>query len=104
MNVANREANYIKMKPFEYIAQTEMIKSESGNLQEFYRIANALSKTRHMRLLSKEDDAIIVEWHYKYRGGALSLQYSVYNGVTLLYSGKDKKTADKLAVRLRAIQ
>lgn len=89
------------MKPFEYSSFTEMIVSENGNLQEFYRLANVLSKTRHVHLLSKEDDAMTIEWHYKYRGGALSLQYSVYNGVTLLYNGKDKKTADKLAGRLK---
>jgi len=93
----------VKMKPFEYTSQTEMVINESGNLQEFYRVANVLSKTRHVHLMSKEDDAFILEWHYKYRGDALSLQYSIYNGVTLLYSGKDKKTVDKLAVRLREI-
>lgn len=91
------------MKPFEYNTQTEMVINESGNLKEFYRLANALSKTRHVHLLSKIDDAMIVEWHYKYRGDALSLQYSIFNGVTLLYNGKDKKHADKLAVRLREI-
>jgi len=90
------------MKPFEYTSFTEMINNESGNLKEFYRIANVLSKTRHVHLLSKEDDAITVEWHYKYRGDELSLQYSVYNGVTLLHSGKDKRNADKLAVRLKS--
>ena len=89
------------MKPFEYTNFTETIINESGNLQEFYRLANVLSQTRHVHLMSKEDDAITVEWHYKYRGDAVSLQYSVYNGVTLLYSGKDKKHADKLLVRLK---
>ena len=92
------------MKPFEYTTQTEMVINESGNLQQFYRLATVLSKTRHVHLLSKQDDADILEWHYKYRGNELSLQYSVYNGVTLLYSGKDKKYADKLAVRLRESQ
>ena len=88
------------MKPFEYTS-TETIINESGNLQEFYRLANVLSQTRHVHLMSKEDDAITVEWHYKYRGDAIALQYSVYNGVTLLYSGKDKKNADKIVVRLK---
>jgi len=91
------------MKSFEYTTRAEMVINESGNLQEFYRIANALGKTRHVHLLSKEDDAITVEWHYKYRSDSLSLQYSIYNGVTLLYNGKDKKTADKIAGRLREI-
>ena len=89
------------MKPFEYSTFTETVISENGNLQDFYRLANVLSKTRHVHLMSKEDDAIVVEWHYKYRGDALSLQYNIYNGVTLLYNGKDKKNADKIAGRLR---
>lgn len=91
------------MKPFEYSTFSEVVISENGNLKEFYRLANVLSKTRHVHLTSKEDDAMIVEWHYKYRGGELALQYSVYNGVTLLYSGKDKKTADKIAGRLKNV-
>jgi len=91
------------MKTFEYTNQTEMVINESGNLREFYRVANLLSKTRHVHLMSKEDDAIVVEWHYKFRGDKLSLQYSVYNGVTLLHTGRDKKNVDKLAVRLREI-
>ena len=92
------------MKPFEYTTQTEMVINESGNLQQFYRLANVLSKIRHMHLASKQDDADILEWHYKYRGNVLSLQYSVYNGVTLVYNGKDKKYADKIAGRLREAQ
>ena len=83
--------------------QTEMVINESGNLQQFYRLANVLSKTRHMHLMSKQDDAELLEWHYKYRGNAVSLQYSIYNGVTLVYNGKDKKYADKIAVRLREV-
>ncbi len=92
------------MKPFEYTTHTEMVINESGNLQEFYRLANVLSKTRHVHLMSKVDDAFLVEWNYTYKGGELSLQYSIYNGVTLVYSGKDKKYADKLAGRLRVGQ
>ncbi|MFT4153222.1 hypothetical protein [Parafilimonas sp.] len=89
------------MKPFEYSTFTETVISEDGTLQDFYRLAGVLSKTRHVHLMSKEDDAMVVEWHYKYRGDALSLQYSVYNGVTLLYNGKDRKNADKIAGRLK---
>ncbi|MEO8712755.1 MAG: DUF3630 family protein [Parafilimonas sp.] len=92
------------MKPFEFTTQTEMVIDETGNLQQFYRIANVLSKTRHVHLMSKEDDASVLEWHFKYRGDMLSLQYSIYNGVTLLYKGKDKKSADKFALRLRELQ
>jgi hypothetical protein len=92
------------MRPFEYSTISEMVISESSNLQDFYRLANVLSKTRHVHLMSKEDDAEVLEWHFKYRGNPVSLQYNIYNGVTLLYNVKDKKTADKLAVRLRGRQ
>jgi len=91
------------MKPFEYSTVTEKVINESGNLQDFYRLANALSKTRHVHLMSKEDDADILEWHFKYRGKEVALQYNIYYGVTLLYNSKDTKTADKLALRLKQV-
>jgi|GEM_PF-2797467 len=97
-------ADLQNMKPFEYTTQTEMVINEGGNLQQFYHLATVLSKTRHVHLLRKQDDADILEWHYKYRGNQLSLQYSVYNGVTLLYHGKDKKHADRILGRLRQAQ
>jgi hypothetical protein len=92
------------MKPFEYSTTTEMVISENGSLQQFYRLANVLSKTRHVHLTAKEDDADIVEWHFKYRGNQLALQYNIYTGVTLLFNGKDMKRANKLAGRLREVQ
>ena len=92
------------MKPFEYSTTTEMVINETGSLQQFYRLANVLSKTRHVHFTAKEDDADILEWHFKYRGNELALQYNIYTGVTLLFNGKDAKTANKLALRLCEIQ
>lgn len=92
------------MKTFEYTSATEMMISESGSLQEFYRLTNVLSKTRHVHFKTKEDDADGVEWRFSYRGNLLTLQYNIYNGVSLVYNEKDLKTANKLAVRLRAAQ
>jgi hypothetical protein len=92
------------MKPFEYSTTTEMVINENGSLQQFYRLANVLSKTRHVHFTAKEDDADILEWHFKYRGNQLALQYNNNTGVTLLFNGKDAKTANELAVRLREVQ
>ena len=92
------------MKTFEYTSATEMIINESGSLQQFYRITNVLSKTRHVHFTTKEDDAEGVEWRFSYRGNKLELQYSIYNGVKLIYNQKESKTANKLAVRLREVQ
>ncbi len=92
------------MKTFEYTSATEMIINESGSLQQFYRITNVLSKTRHVHFKTKEDDADGVEWRFSYRGNQLALQYNIYNGVMLIFNGKDSKTANKLAERLREVQ
>ena len=96
--------DYKFMKPFEYSTTTEMVINENGSLEQFYRLANVLSKTRHVHFTAKEDDADILEWHFKYRGNQLALQYNIYTGVALLFNGKDTKTANKLAVRLREVQ
>lgn len=92
------------MKTFEYISTAEMIINESGSLQQFYRLTYVLSKTRHVHFKMKEEDAEGMEWRFSYRGDQLTLQYNIYNGVTLLFNEKDSKTANKLAVRLREIQ
>jgi len=92
------------MKPFEYSTSTEMVINENGSLQQFYRLANVLSKTRHVHLTAKEDDADNLEWRFKYRGNQLALQYNIYSGVILRFSGKDMKTANKLVHRLREVQ
>ncbi len=92
------------MKTFEYTSATEMVINESGSLQQFYRLTNVLSKTRHVHFTTKEDDAEGVEWRFSYRGNKLALQYSIYNGVTLIFNEKDSKTANKIAVRLREVQ
>lgn len=81
-----------------------MVISESGSLQQFYRLTDALSKTRHVHFTAKEDEAYILQWRFKYRGNALALKYDVYNGVTLLFNEKDSKAANKIAVRLLEIQ
>ena len=92
------------MKRFEYISTTEMVITESGSLQQFYKLTNVLSKTRHVHFTTKEDDAYNVEWRFSYRGNPLSLQYNIYNGVSLLFNEKFAKTANELAFKLREVQ
>ncbi len=81
-----------------------MVISESGSLQQFYRLTDALSKTRHVQFTAKDDEAYILQWRFKYRGNQLALKYDVYNGVTLVYNEKGTKAANKIAVRLLEIQ
>jgi len=56
---------------------------ETGSLQKFYSLTHELSKSRHVRFTGKTDEADNIEWHFKYRGRELTLQYNIYNGVTL---------------------
>ncbi len=91
------------MKPNDYNTMSErMVIDESGSLQKFYLLTHELSKSRHVRFTGKMDDADNIEWHFKYYGHPLALQYDIYNGVTLLpKNSKDVGAASKLATKLR---
>ena len=93
------------MKPNEFNTMTEsMVIDETGSLQKFYLLTNELSRTRHVRFVGKMDEADNIEWYFKYHGHPLLLQYSIYNGVTLMLqnSSKDINAASKLAVKLKS--
>jgi len=91
------------MKPHDYnTTATRMTIDEAGTLQKFYSLTDQLSRTRHVRFTGKLDDVDNIEWHFKYRGHPLSLQYDIYNGVTLMsQDSKDAKAAIKLVVKLK---
>jgi len=90
------------METYELNTNVSTVIDENGSLQKFYSLTNQLSKTRHVRFTNKLDDADNIEWHFKYRGHQLTLQYNIYNGVTLMpQKTKDINTAAKLAVKLK---
>ena len=76
---------------------------ENGSLQKFYSLTHELSKSRHVRFTGKTDEADNIEWHFKYRGRELTLQYSIYNGVTLQpMNSKAANAAFELAGMLKS--
>ncbi len=90
------------METYELNTNVSTVIDENGSLQKFYSLTNQLSKTRHVRFTNKLDDADNIEWHFKYRGHQLTLQYNIYNGVTLMpQKTKDINAAAKLAVKLK---
>ncbi len=90
------------MKPLEY-STAEMVIDATGSLQKFYALTNELSKTRHVRFTGKMDEADNIEWNFKYHGSQLTLQYNVYNGLTLLLQdSKALKIASRLIGKLRS--
>jgi hypothetical protein len=90
------------MKPDEYSTTYSTIIDDSASLQQFYSLTNQLSQNRRVRFVGKLDDADIIEWNFKYRGYPLTLQYNIYNGVTLSQpNGKDLKVVNEVAVILK---
>jgi hypothetical protein len=91
------------MKPYDHNTSVSTVIDEHGSLQKFYLLTDKLSKTRFVRFTNKLDEADSIEWQFKYRGHQLSLQYDIYNGVTLTpQTTKDVPAANKLAVKLKA--
>ncbi len=91
------------MQPDQYSNSFEStIIDENGSLTQFYSLTNWLSKSRHVRFMGKSDEADNIEWNFKYRGHALTLEYNIYNGV-ILYprESKDTKAMNELAGKLK---
>ncbi len=61
----------------------EAVIDDNCGLKKFYSIANMLARELKVKFTSKEDDSATVEWHFKYKGSALTLHYNIYNGVSI---------------------
>lgn len=76
---------------------------ENGSLNQFYLLTDILSKTRYVRFISKNDDADNIEWNFKYHGRRITLQYSIYNGISLFpENSNDTETMNKLLNKIKA--
>jgi len=90
------------MQTIYHTTTTEKVISETGSLTEFYHLTNKLSKTRFVRFTGKNDEADNIQWCFTYRGHKLTLQYNIYNGVSLQTNNiKNIKAVEKLAEKLR---
>ncbi|MGI8951152.1 MAG: DUF3630 family protein [Chitinophagaceae bacterium] len=90
------------MQPDQISKNGNIIIDENGSLAQFYSLTNILSKSRHVRYISKNDEADNIEWNFKYRGHPLTLQYNIYNGVCLYArENKDAKAVTDLMEKLR---
>lgn len=73
------------------------IVEEAATLHEFYSFAQQLSNDKKVRFTGKIDDADNIEWHFTYRGRPLTLQYNIYNGISLFaHSLRDNTAAQQL--------
>ena len=62
---------------------TEAVLDDDGNLKRFYQIASILSDDLNAVFTSKEDDFDAINWEFRLEQYLLTLQYSIYSGITL---------------------
>lgn len=86
----------------DYNTTYSTIIDDNASLQQFYLLTNELTRIRRVRFTGKMDEADNIEWKFKYRGHPLTLNYSIYGGVTLSpQNDKDAKVVNELAVKLK---
>lgn len=82
---------------------TEAIIADDGNLNLFYRIAGIINEDLRIKFVTKEDEFDSINWHFKFKGHRLTLNYDIYNGISLLPTKcdaadqKDNKAVEELA-------
>ncbi|HET7898034.1 MAG TPA: hypothetical protein VFL47_10200 [Flavisolibacter sp.] len=62
---------------------TEAVLDGEGGLKRFYQIASILSDDLNVVFTNKEDDFDAINWDFQLEKYLLTLQYSIYNGITL---------------------
>lgn len=62
---------------------TEAVIDGDGNLKRFYQIASILTDELKAIFTNKEDDFDAISWDFQLQKYLLTLQYSIYNGITL---------------------
>lgn len=77
------------------------IVEDAATLNEFYSFTRQLGNDKKVRFTGKTDDAESIDWNFTYRGRPLTLQYDIYNGISLFaHSQKDHSAAQQLVSAL----
>lgn len=63
---------------------TEAVIDDNCGISKFYSIAGTLSDEFKVRFINQVDDADVLSWDFKYKKHFLTLQYSIFNGVSIL--------------------
>lgn len=65
------------------LGRTEAVIDGEGGLHRFYQIASILTDDFQVNFTGKEDDFDNINWSFSFGKNNLTLQYSIYNGITL---------------------
>ena len=78
---------------------TEAVIDGDGGLKRFYQIADILSDDLQAVFINKEDDFDAISWDFTINHHQLTLQYSIYNGISVFPTRtKDARRRDNKAV------
>jgi hypothetical protein len=78
---------------------TEAVIDDDGGLKRFYQIADILSDDLKVNFINKEDDFDAISWDFHLGQHQLTLQYSIYNGISMFPTKtKDARKRDNKAV------
>lgn len=78
---------------------TEAVIDGDGGLKRFYQIADILSDDLQVTFTNKEDDFDAISWDFTLSHHHLTLQYSIYNGISIFPTRtKDARRRDNKAV------
>lgn len=78
---------------------TEAVIDGDGGLKRFYQIASILSDELQVTFTNKEDDFDAINWDFLLQSYQLTLQYSIYNGISLFPTHtKEARKRDNEAV------
>ena len=82
---------------------TEAVIDGTGGLQRFYQIAHILTDEFKVAFTGKEDDFDFINWNFSFGRYRLTLQYSIYTGISLFPTmeqnahKRDNKAVEELA-------
>jgi hypothetical protein len=78
---------------------TEAVIDGDGGLKRFYQIADILSDELKVNFTTKEDDFDAISWQFHFGHHQLTLQYSIYNGISVFPTKtKDARKRDNKVV------
>jgi hypothetical protein len=81
---------------------TEAVIDDDGGLKRFYQIADILSDDLQVSFVNKEDDFDAISWNFQMGHHELTLQYSIYNGISMFptKTNNARKRDNKAVVEL----
>lgn len=80
---------------------TEAVIDDNCGISKFYSIAGVLSDELRVTFISQLDEADSVSWDFRYKKHLFALQYSIFNGVSILpFRVKDLRKANKAVEEL----